>query len=1225
MDIDSKDIQILVWRILNFFMNICCRFVQNHPFVSSALLFSFVVYFLFPKLFLYLLYSSPLLVCTAVFIRFYLHSQCSKTQSDLRDHAISSTKSQPRTADLVLSGDDKSSTQSKTLSHKNVKEKREELESQAVMEEKNRVSSNDDSIGRAVVNEGKSRGITEKDHEKVVSRDASIGENIAALGEASNPSLSSLDGLEARAAKCGGGGGGEAEVENSSSDEEETQRSRNKQPMEWTEDDQQNLMDLGISELERNKAMESLIARRKERKLYKMRTDKFLINLSRNKIEVGPALVARGNPFDVHHNPAERFPGSAPSVLLPTRNPFDLPYDPLEEKPDLLADSFQQEFMPAHPKDMLFCRHESFILGPSFPLESKHNDYNIAGVTRLRRPQDTGDEDRPIDNLLSQNGETLHRTISVTDLVTEGEEGEEVEEAAAAEEVEEAEAEAEEEEEEEEEEAEAEEEKEGKYSNQISNKLEEDGEAYHNVMETKEKMTENTHDMDSSLGIGNNMKTRTNTINRNKNKSSSSPLSGNTKSIIKPDKLEIQPPIFRFPDVMSPSPSSVPCPIPKARSVNELSNAVSPSTIYRSRLENHLLYTDNLPLHTPTHSIASDMQVEFSEIGSPPLTGDGSVSSRDADSLTFDGDIEKDGSEEIWASLPYASTPQEREMTGGFSGFHKDPEDPLASSSRIEIPQEGHTHLINSNHKIFNDVEQAVEAVGEQRPSNAVHAVSQEKSMGGTCSLLEGYTQNPQGPKSVEDGNAGAETSAVGDISKVDEVIYSESSKRSKRNSLNTPELSGKEVNVACSMDEHLSEPDKENIIVASKHIESKPSKSPGMPAEEVNIPYNIDDSLVHIDVTKPEMKPSENRDRIEKCIEQEVLVDLTKQAEERTSEIGKHTENDSDKPPDNQPIIESLMPTAEDNNSNEGKIDQIPSRDVKKEPSAGEVQVSGVNQRLNDPSTSWMQQETTVEQASTVSSFSSPLKSVLPERSPLDQSPSELNRHIRTDVSESDMEEMIVRKSLLDEQATEHVAHSAPHNVHHVTDHPFTESMSEISEETSVSLKKSTDEAREMFNISKAVIGDGDAKEDLKSTNTTHGEPEASINSEDAKELSKTPVENIPEFTVKEEALPQNCTPINDAVVDDVMSKEKLELAADKKADTTEISKAMEDPSSGHSKDTKAESGNMTEDAVGIFHLQPAGEGSTSNEIRNIEDVASREGNDNPKVVEVSKVDPQI
>lgn len=304
-----------------------------------------------------------------------------------------------------------------------------------------------------------------------------------------------------------------------------------------------------------------------------------------------------------------------------------------------------------------------------------------------------------------------------------------------------------------------------------------------------------------------------------------------------------------------------------------------------------------------------------------------------------------------------------------------------------------------------------------------------------------------EGPKSVEDGNAGAETSAVGDISKVDEVIYSESSKRSKRNSLNTPEQSGKEVNVACSMDEHLSEPDKENIIVASKHIESKPSKSPGMPAEEVNIPYNIDDSLVHIDVTKPEMKPSENRDGIEKCIEQEVLVDLTKQAEERTSEIGKHTENDSDKPPDNQPIIESLMPTAEDNNSNEGKIDQIPSRDVKKEPSAGEVQVSGVNQSLNDPSTSWMQQETTVEQASTVSSLSSPLKSVLPDRSPLDQSPSELNRHIRTDVSESDMEEMIVRKSLLDEQATEHVAHSAPHNVHHVTDHPFTESMSEISE----------------------------------------------------------------------------------------------------------------------------------------------------------------------------------
>jgi hypothetical protein len=60
--------------------------------------------------------------------------------------------------------------------------------------------------------------------------------------------------------------------------------------------------------------------------------------------------------------------------LLPTQNPFDLPYEPFEEKPNLMADSFQQEFMADHLKEMLFCRHESFSLGYSPPLENTQLD-----------------------------------------------------------------------------------------------------------------------------------------------------------------------------------------------------------------------------------------------------------------------------------------------------------------------------------------------------------------------------------------------------------------------------------------------------------------------------------------------------------------------------------------------------------------------------------------------------------------------------------------------------------------------------------------------------------------------------------------------------------------------------------------------------------------------------------------------------------------------------------
>ncbi|KAJ9146769.1 hypothetical protein P3X46_028998 [Hevea brasiliensis] len=1215
MSIDAKDIQILMWRTFKFSMNACCRFVQNHAFVSGVLLFLFVLYLFLPKVFHFLLYSSPFLACTAVFIQFYLHSQRSKTQNDVKDQAVSSIKSQPRTSDLVFSRDDKSSLQSQTLSHKNVKEKHKELESQTVVEEKNMVSSipNDDSIGRAVLNEGKSREITENDPGKGVSRNVSIGENIAAVGEASKPNLSSLDGLGVQAAKCDDGG--EAEAENSSSeeeDEEDKKGGRNK-AVEWTEDDQKNLMDLGITELERNKRLESLIARRRERKSFKMQMEKILIDAnSSSPIPVAPVLVANGNPFEVPNNPDEQIPGSAPSVLLPTRNPFDLPYDPLEEKPNLMADSFQQEFMAAHQKEMLFCRHESFTLGPFFPLEGKHNEYDIAGNSRLRRQQDKGNHDWLVDHLLPKNGETLRRALSVTDLVTE--------------------------------EAEAEEEE---SSNHAGNQPEEDGEADHCRMEMEGQRIENTHGMDSSLGIGSTIKMRTHTINQNKNESNSSSLSENNKRIIKPNKLEILPPVFRFPDVANtPSPNSAPCPIPKARTVNELDYEASPSTIDRSRLDNHLLYTNNGPWHTPTNSIASDMQLEVSEIGSPPLTGDESASSNDGDSLTYDGDVEKEitsGSEEMWGASPHAPKVQEHEMaygevnevsreniTGGFSGFHKEPEDPITSSSRIEIPQEGHTHSINSDHKIFNDMEQVVKEVGEQRPSNALQGFSLEKSKGGTNSLREGYLQNPQassnppeksveelnisydidvpvhalddleGPKSVEDRNIGAEKSnisEVSDISKLDEEINSESSKQSERNYLNTPETSVKEVNVASSVDapvvhmnsgateksikqevEFLSQPDKESNVESSKHIESKSSNSPGMPAEEVNIPYSVDDPEVLINVTKTDMKTSENRDKFEKYIEQEVLIDLSKRTKESTSEIVNYTENNSDRPPANQPIIEFLMPTTEDNNSNEGKDDSIPSRDGQKERSTPEVRVSGVNQSSNDPSTSGIQPEMTVQQASTVSTSSSSPKSVLPDRTPLDQTPSDLNQHMHADVSESGMEERRVRQKLLYEQVTEILALTAAQNADHVTDHPSTESTFKKSEETSITLKKSNDEARWMFNINKPVQGNGETKEDLKSTKSILDESETSISKEVAKELSKPPVENVPDFTVKEEALLQNSRSINDAVADDMVIKEKLELAAGesqrlgKKADTTEPSKAMEDTSSVCIKDTKAE-----------------------------------------------------
>lgn len=176
---------------------------------------------------------------------------------------------------------------------------------------------------------------------------------------------------------------GEAEEDGVDEEEEAMeggQEDESKSAIKWTEDDQKNLMDLGTLELERNRRLESLIARRMARRLM---TEKNLIDLDCADVpsNVAPISVRR-NPFDF---PDESYagmglppiPGSAPSILQPRRNPFDIPYDPNEEKPDLKRDSFQQEFTQFNQKDAFFRRHESFSMGPSVLGISKQERHDI--------------------------------------------------------------------------------------------------------------------------------------------------------------------------------------------------------------------------------------------------------------------------------------------------------------------------------------------------------------------------------------------------------------------------------------------------------------------------------------------------------------------------------------------------------------------------------------------------------------------------------------------------------------------------------------------------------------------------------------------------------------------------------------------------------------------------------------------------------------------------------
>ncbi|KAI5427571.1 uncharacterized protein LOC127126548 isoform X1 [Lathyrus oleraceus] len=178
---------------------------------------------------------------------------------------------------------------------------------------------------------------------------------------------------------------GEAEEDGVDEEEEEMEGGKedeSKSAIKWTEDDQKNLMDLGTLELERNRRLENLIARRMARRLM---TEKNLIDLDSTDIPYNVAPISiRRNPFDF---PDESYaaamglppiPGSAPSILQPRRNPFDIPYDPNEEKPDLKRDSFQQEFTHFNQKDAVFRRHESFNIGPSVFGISKQERHDIS-------------------------------------------------------------------------------------------------------------------------------------------------------------------------------------------------------------------------------------------------------------------------------------------------------------------------------------------------------------------------------------------------------------------------------------------------------------------------------------------------------------------------------------------------------------------------------------------------------------------------------------------------------------------------------------------------------------------------------------------------------------------------------------------------------------------------------------------------------------------------------
>lgn len=130
----------------------------------------------------------------------------------------------------------------------------------------------------------------------------------------------------------------------------------------WTADNEKNVMDLGYSEIERNRRLETLMVRRKSRKNIRFELDSMgdiADDLSHSRLQPISISSRQMNPFT---DDAE-LPGSAPPILHPQKSPFNFLTEQSAETGDLAHHNLEaQEWAVSH-QDTLFKRHESFNIG----------------------------------------------------------------------------------------------------------------------------------------------------------------------------------------------------------------------------------------------------------------------------------------------------------------------------------------------------------------------------------------------------------------------------------------------------------------------------------------------------------------------------------------------------------------------------------------------------------------------------------------------------------------------------------------------------------------------------------------------------------------------------------------------------------------------------------------------------------------------------------------------
>ncbi|XP_039042245.1 uncharacterized protein LOC120181104 [Hibiscus syriacus] len=716
MGFGANGIGLFFWKIIRFSGSCSYTFVRKYPFLSGFVTFAFFVYTYFPSFFYILIYFSPIIICTAIYIRFYWKTKHPKVQ------VVDKKDSEKRSSAYVdRSNEEKPSpdlNRQRVPSLRHQKSVRRNARKEVLEWERN--NSPDVLFPRVIYDILPGKSSLLKENSKLAldvngSSNMELGgsssQNETRNDQAPNEANSLFDnetskprtvlsdsfgGQSGKSLNIGGRGGtggvfdvGKSE-ERRNAEDVKVQEDRNKM-VEWTKEDEKNLMDLGS---ERHQRLESLMAKRRARKMFKMAIEKSLMDKGTvPHSQIAPILIVKNNILGASNNTNDEgipMPGSAPSVLLPTQNPFDLPYDPFEEKPNLTTDSFLKEFIPANQKEMLFCRHESFCHGPLFTFDTtpdpndQFNPYYGAekrlvggpAVDRFRRSPD--DEGGP----LRQNSIAFGSEIDVI------------------------------------------EQEESNYNEEMNSS----GERNKKFTETANDKTEIVEN-DENPHVLSGSEIRMDIDSTKNNDSCSSPSSSDDSAsgldqTTKPLSLCAS-------QVRKALNLSIP---PKGRNFSKLPFDPSPSP---RRAEFSLFYNTYMrQSHTRNCSIASDLQVEVSEIGSTTLSTDGTGSPVEGD-VTYDGDVERDinsDNEELWPGSFNLTREANREklrelddiieedsVEVKLSGLDKKPEEPTASffpseqeatqilndtsslSSRLDTTEDGASYPANINRETHED------------------------------------------------------------------------------------------------------------------------------------------------------------------------------------------------------------------------------------------------------------------------------------------------------------------------------------------------------------------------------------------------------------------------------------------------------------------------------------------------------------------------------------------